>query len=72
MVVLRQLLDDSISDYVDARGNQYRIPPQVRDAYEVGVGNRPPPNQRPINPRPTGPVDPTIPDDVEVRIDGRK
>jgi PPM family protein phosphatase len=72
MVVLRELLEDSVSDYVDDRGNLYRIPGQVRDAYEVGVGNRPPPNPRPATVRPRGPTDPTIPDDFEVRIDGRK
>lgn len=74
MPLLRSLLAASMTDYVDERGYRTPIPSVVREAYEVGIGNRPVPSAfRPAAVRPEG-LEPEIPDDdaeIEIRRTGR-
>ncbi|MEQ1501198.1 MAG: protein phosphatase 2C domain-containing protein [Myxococcota bacterium] len=67
MPVLHDLLAQSVADYVDPNGHRTPVPAQVRDAYEVGRGDRPSPTA--ARPAPTRPIeDPQIPDDEDVQI----
>ena len=65
--VLRELLADATGDYVDEHGKRTPIPPEVKEALEVGLGNRPPPSTAPPKAKPEV-RDPTIPDDIEIHI----
>jgi serine/threonine protein phosphatase PrpC len=67
MPVLRDLLADSTADYVDERGRHTPVPAEVKEALEVGLGNRPPPHLRsaPVH-RPA--EDPVIPEDISIHV----
>jgi hypothetical protein len=61
---LRAMLARSVTEYVDEHGRRTPIPEVVREAYDVGIGNRPPPTGR----APVRDVisEPTIKDDPEI------
>jgi serine/threonine protein phosphatase PrpC len=68
--VLRDLLADATADYVDTRGRHTPVPAEVKEALEVGLGNRPPPHLRtaPVRPRTE---DPVIPEDIRIHVERR-
>ncbi|MEQ1571201.1 MAG: hypothetical protein ABMA64_36570, partial [Myxococcota bacterium] len=71
--LLRSMLARAVSEYVDAQGRRTPIPQVVRDAYDVGIGNRAAPEV--IRSVRTTPLDPEIQNDEEVgqvQISGRK
>lgn len=69
MPVLHGLLHDAVSAYMDEKGRTTAVPAEVWEAYQVGRGDRPPPNAvRASAPKPAQVEDPLIPDDPDVTI----
>ena len=73
MPVLRGLLTQATTDYVDARGYRTPVPNLVREAHEVGIGDRPMPSAVRAPVRTEG-AEPEIPEDdgpIEIRSTSR-